>query len=191
VEKHYLRFKWGSHCLLKYYYRTDSDNSGEPKVQASRRQRFRGGPNSRTVRQREESVERRTFLAAASVGSLAGGPLARLANAQRGSSSAAKSSGSASFKTAEIDVAGNKVFYRLYGQGPAILMVHGFPRTSLMWRFLAPKLAGNHTVVCVDLRGYGRSGYPLRQTTTFLIPNAQWQRNWLMQWSNSAFQRLR
>ena len=70
------------------------------------------------------------------------------------------SSGPASSRTAEIDVAGNKVFYRLYGHGPAILMVHGFPRTSLMWRFLAPKLAGNHTVVCVDLRGYGRSGIP-------------------------------
>jgi haloacetate dehalogenase len=105
-------------------------------------------------------MERRTFLAAASVGSLVGGSLARRANAQRDSASAVTSSGSASFKTAEIDVAGNKVFYRIYGQGPAILMVHGFPRTSLMWRFLAPKLAGNHTVVCVDLRGYGQSGVP-------------------------------
>jgi haloacetate dehalogenase len=96
-------------------------------------------------------LNRRTFLAAASVGSLVGGPLARLANAQRGSTS---------FKTAAIDVAGNKIFYRRYGQGPAILMVHGFPRTSLMWRFIAPKLAGVHTVICVDLRGYGQSGIP-------------------------------
>jgi xanthine dehydrogenase molybdopterin-binding subunit B len=39
-------------------------------------------------------------------------------------------------------------------------MVHGFPRTSLMWRFLAPNLAENHTVICVDLRAYGRSGIP-------------------------------
>jgi haloacetate dehalogenase len=39
-------------------------------------------------------------------------------------------------------------------------MVHGFPRTSLMWRFLARKLAENHTVICVDLRAYGRSGIP-------------------------------
>ena len=39
-------------------------------------------------------------------------------------------------------------------------MVHGFPRTSLMWRFLAPKLADNHTVICVDLRAYGGSGIP-------------------------------
>ena len=45
-------------------------------------------------------------------------------------------------------------------EGTTILMVHGFPRTSLMWRFLAPKLAENHTVICVDLRAYGRSGIP-------------------------------
>jgi haloacetate dehalogenase len=49
---------------------------------------------------------------------------------------------------------------RRYGNGPPILLVHGFPRTSLMWRFLAPKLAENHTVICVDLRAYGRSGTP-------------------------------
>jgi haloacetate dehalogenase len=88
------------------------------------------------------------------------GPLARLANPHGDSSSAVTAGGSASFKTAEIDVADNKIFYRLYGQGLAILMVHGFPRTSLMWRFLAPKLAGNHTVICVDLRAHGRSGIP-------------------------------
>ncbi len=39
-------------------------------------------------------------------------------------------------------------------------MVHGFPRTSLMWRHLAPQLASDHAVICVDLRGYGRSGAP-------------------------------
>ena len=92
-------------------------------------------------------MERRTFLTSASVASLLAG---RLAN----------SSGMPAFKTAEIDVAGNKIFYRRYGQGPAILMIHGFPRTSLMWRFLAPKLAANRTVICVDLRAYGRSGVP-------------------------------
>src|ERR1700733_3904841 len=89
------------------------------------------------------TVERRAFLAAASVGALVGGPLARLAKAQSASSSAVTSGGSASFNTAEIDVASNKMFYRRYGQGSPILMVHGFPRTSLMWRFVAPKLAGN------------------------------------------------
>jgi haloacetate dehalogenase len=52
------------------------------------------------------------------------------------------------------------IFLRRYGKGPAILLVHGFPRTSLMWRFLAPKLAESPIVICVDLRPYGRSGIP-------------------------------
>src|SRR5580698_980238 len=64
------------------------------------------------------------------------------------------------FRMIEIDVSGNKIFCRRYGEGPAILLVHGFPRTSLMWRFLAPKLAADHSVVCVDLRAYGHSGIP-------------------------------
>ena len=105
-------------------------------------------------------MKRRTFLTAAAVNSFARGPLARFARAQRDSSSPENSSGSTAFKTAEIDISGNKIFCRRYGQGPPILMIHGFPRTSLMWRYLAPKLAGNHTVICVDLRAYGRSGIP-------------------------------
>ena len=68
--------------------------------------------------------------------------------------------GQDSFESSVVDVSGNTIFVRRYGKGPAILLVHGFPRTSLMWRFLAPKLAENHTVICVDLRAYGRSGIP-------------------------------
>jgi haloacetate dehalogenase len=64
------------------------------------------------------------------------------------------------FETSLVEVAGNTIFARCYGKGPAILLVHGFPRTSLMWRLLAPKLADTHTVISVDLRGYGRSGIP-------------------------------
>ena len=60
----------------------------------------------------------------------------------------------------EINVGDNTIFIRRYGKGPPLLMVHGFPRTSLMWRYVAPQLAANHTVICVDLRGYGRSGVP-------------------------------
>jgi haloacetate dehalogenase len=65
------------------------------------------------------------------------------------------------FETFQVEVAGNTVFGRRYGKGPPMLMVHGFPRTSLMWRLLAPQLAGQHTVICVDLRAYGRSGTPM------------------------------
>src|ERR1700754_4912344 len=59
-----------------------------------------------------------------------------------------------------VDVSGNRIFARRYGGAPPILLVHGFPRTSLMWRDVAPQLATDHTVIAVDLRAYGRSGTP-------------------------------
>ena len=101
-------------------------------------------------------MERRTFLRALTAtpaGVMLGGSLAGTARAQT------VAPGSA-LETARVEVSGNMVFVRRYGRGPAILMVHGCPRTSVMWRFLAPMLAEKHTVVCVDLRAYGRSGVP-------------------------------
>ena len=64
------------------------------------------------------------------------------------------------FEGAEIKVGDNTIFIRRYGNGSPLLMVHGFPRSSLMWRFVAPQLSSNRTVICVDLRGYARSGVP-------------------------------
>jgi haloacetate dehalogenase len=44
------------------------------------------------------------------------------------------------------------------GHGPAVLLLHGIPQTHVMWRFAAPVLADDFTVVATDLRGYGASG---------------------------------
>ena len=46
------------------------------------------------------------------------------------------------------------------GEGPPVVLLHGFPQTHLMWRHVAPALAATHTVVCPDLRGYGDSDKP-------------------------------
>lgn len=46
------------------------------------------------------------------------------------------------------------------GEGPPLLLLHGFPQTHLMWRRVAPALAERFTLVMPDLRGYGRSGKP-------------------------------
>lgn len=111
----------------------------------------------------EEIIGRRMFLetlTAASLGALAAGTFVDVARAQNGPKASAGSSGAGAFETAQVEVSGNAIFLRRYGKGPAILMVHGFPRTSLMWRFLAPQLADNYTVICVDLRAHGRSGIP-------------------------------
>jgi len=43
------------------------------------------------------------------------------------------------------------------GTGPAVLLLHGFPETHVMWRHVAPALADHFTVICADLPGYGGS----------------------------------
>ena len=43
------------------------------------------------------------------------------------------------------------------GSGPAVLLLHGFPQTHYCWHAVAPVLAGRHTVVVCDLKGYGES----------------------------------
>ena len=53
------------------------------------------------------------------------------------------------------------VFTRSAGTGPAVLLLHGHPRTSATWHRVAPALvAAGFTVVAADLPGYGRSGKP-------------------------------
>jgi haloacetate dehalogenase len=64
------------------------------------------------------------------------------------------------FEAAEIPTGETTIFIRRSGSGPAILLLHGFPQTHVMWRSVAPALARHFTVVCADLRGYGRSGCP-------------------------------
>ncbi len=65
-----------------------------------------------------------------------------------------------SFTSVEIDTSTTQIFTRRAGSGPPVLLLHGFPETHLMWRDIAPRLAEAHTVICADLRGYGRSGCP-------------------------------
>src|SRR5438045_978655 len=46
------------------------------------------------------------------------------------------------------------------GEGPPVLLLHGYPETHAMWHKVAPALAREHAVVCADLRGYGDSSKP-------------------------------
>jgi haloacetate dehalogenase len=64
------------------------------------------------------------------------------------------------FEAAEVDTGATRIFVRRSGAGPPIRLLHGFPQTHVMWRHVAPLLARTFTVVCADLRGYGRSGCP-------------------------------
>ena len=67
---------------------------------------------------------------------------------------------SISFKTAQIN--GFKVFCREAGDplAPAVLLLHGFPTSSHMFRNLIPQLAGDYRVVAPDLPGFGFSDAP-------------------------------
>ena len=64
------------------------------------------------------------------------------------------------FDAIEVPAENAVIFLRRGGDGPPLLLLHGFPQTHLMWRQMAPLLARHFTVVCADLRGYGRSGCP-------------------------------
>jgi haloacetate dehalogenase len=46
------------------------------------------------------------------------------------------------------------------GDGPPVLLLHGYPQTLAMWHRVAPALARSFTVVATDLRGYGDSSKP-------------------------------
>jgi haloacetate dehalogenase len=46
------------------------------------------------------------------------------------------------------------------GDGPPVLLLHGYPQTHAMWHLVAPRLAEDFTVVATDLRGYGDSSKP-------------------------------
>lgn len=65
------------------------------------------------------------------------------------------------FTSEVINVGDAEIFVRHAGNGPAVLLLHGHPRTSATWVHVAPALAQfGFTVVCPDLRGYGASSKP-------------------------------
>ena len=65
-----------------------------------------------------------------------------------------------SFKSQTISTNGTKLFVRVGGKGPAVVLLHGFGDSSDMWAPIAIKLAASHTVIVPDLRGMGLSAHP-------------------------------
>jgi haloacetate dehalogenase len=64
------------------------------------------------------------------------------------------------FTPRRIATTGTQIQCVVGGQGPPLLLLHGYPQTHAMWHKIAPLLAADYTVVCADLRGYGDSGKP-------------------------------
>jgi pimeloyl-ACP methyl ester carboxylesterase len=73
----------------------------------------------------------------------------------------------------KVDVDGFNIFYREAGSkdAPAILLLHGFPSASHMFRDLIPKLADRFHVIAPDLPGFGQSDMPDRGTFTYTFDN--------------------
>ena len=68
---------------------------------------------------------------------------------------------------------GIRQHYLEAGDGPPVVLLHGFPETSYAWRYQIPDLAKKYRVIAPDLRGYGEtdkpsSGYDKRTMATDL-----------------------
>jgi haloacetate dehalogenase len=59
-----------------------------------------------------------------------------------------------------IDTRIGKIFARVGGEGPPLLLLHGYAQTNVMWHRVAPVLAQHFTLVLPDLPGYGWSVAP-------------------------------
>lgn len=61
------------------------------------------------------------------------------------------------FEKKIVDVGEAKINLKMGGEGPPLLLLHGFPLTHAHWHAIAPLLESNFTLVIPDLRGYGDS----------------------------------
>jgi len=59
-----------------------------------------------------------------------------------------------------IDTAAGKIFARVGGSGPPLLLLHGHPQSNVMWHRVAGELSPHFTLVIADLPGYGWSAAP-------------------------------
>lgn len=67
------------------------------------------------------------------------------------------------FAARNIETESGPIFARTKGDGPPLLLLHGYPQTHAMWHATAPRLAERFGVVVADLRGYGDSHKPERR----------------------------
>src|SRR5215472_6750735 len=75
------------------------------------------------------------------------------------------------FRTVDVD--GSEIFYRQAGERsrPTILLLHGFPSSSHMFRDLIPELAGRYHVIAPDLPGFGQSAMKPRDAFSYTFDN--------------------
>ena len=80
-----------------------------------------------------------------------------------------------SFKPLRITTDGAEINLVTGGEGPPLLLLHGYPQNLTLWRKILPRLGRHFTVVASDLRGYGDSSKPAGATTMAVIRSAPWR----------------
>jgi pimeloyl-ACP methyl ester carboxylesterase len=65
---------------------------------------------------------------------------------------------------AKLNRDGVDLYYEVHGQGPALLLTHGYSATSQMWAGQVEALSKHHTLITWDMRGHGQSDYPEDQS---------------------------
>ena len=91
-----------------------------------------------------------------------------------------------SYKPEWIGTSGGRIFARVGGKGPPLLLLHGFPQTHVMWNKVAPQLAEHFTVIVVDLPGYGWSDMPESDADHTPYTKRAMAQTLSKRWSNSA-----
>lgn len=64
------------------------------------------------------------------------------------------------FHSRTVRIHGHDVSYRMAGEGPTVLLIHGMAGSSTTWRAVMPALAERYTVIAPDLLGHGQSAKP-------------------------------
>ncbi|MGB8468517.1 MAG: alpha/beta hydrolase, partial [Candidatus Sulfotelmatobacter sp.] len=69
----------------------------------------------------------------------------------------------------QVEADGVRVFYRAAGdpEAPVVLLLHGFPASSFMFRELIPRLASDYRVIAPDLPGFGFTEVPSERKYTY------------------------
>src|SRR5688572_4222979 len=61
----------------------------------------------------------------------------------------------------KLEAGGLTLAYRELGSGPPVLLLHGWPMSSFLWRDVMPPIARQNRVIALDLPGFGGSDKPL------------------------------
>ncbi len=67
----------------------------------------------------------------------------------------------------DVEVEGIRLHYRAAGDGPPVLLLHGWPTSSFLWRDTLPPLAKSRRAIALDLPGFGASAKPLDASYSF------------------------